>query len=62
MYVHTFRVWSISRCGIIIGHLQRACAAYMLTQLEHDNGEGGSFSTRQCVRVVKEMDSKYIGL
>ena len=28
-------------CGIHIGHLQRASAAYMFTQLAHANGEGG---------------------
>ena len=62
MCIHTFRAWSIFRCGITICHLQRARAAYILTQLEHDNGESGSFSTRQCVRVVKEKALKSIGL
>ena len=31
-------------------------------QLACDIGNGGSVSARQCVRVVKEMDSKSIGL
>jgi hypothetical protein len=43
-------------------HLQWASAACTPTQPERDNGEGGSTSARQCVRVVTEMDSKSIGL
>ena len=58
-----FRPSSISGgCGIHTGHLQWASAAYTLTQPEHDNGEGGSTSAIQCVRVVKKMDSSSIGL
>ena len=45
MYICVFthiRAWSISGgCGIHSGHLQRASAAYMVTQLAHANGEGG---------------------
>jgi hypothetical protein len=42
--------------------LEWASAAYTLAQLEHENGEGGSTSARQCVRVVKETNPPDVNL